>query len=273
MRDPFAPPRIWPNPSGRGGLKVVVLGGGPAEAALRPPDEEGEPGSPDHGSRAQSPGRHLRMRVFSDQTLGNFRLADPETYEEISANFARWDDIDIHFKGRTITSGGMASRASRESKLLEILQHRAAGLGADLRFHCEVRDEAEHPALGLADADLILAADGVNSAIRRKYADRFRPTWSAAGRSTSARHHRRSSRPSPSSSSRTRPGSSRSTPIRSATAFRPSSSSATRLPGATPVSTAWTSTPPSPPARRCSAWLDGHRLLANVAPQQRAAPG
>ena len=46
--------------------------------------------------------------VFSDQTLGNLQAADPETHAEIEAAFAHWDDIDVHFKGRTISSGGCA---------------------------------------------------------------------------------------------------------------------------------------------------------------------
>ena len=38
--------------------------------------------------------------------LDNLRRADPETYAAITRGFAHWDDIDIHFRGRTITSGG-----------------------------------------------------------------------------------------------------------------------------------------------------------------------
>jgi anthraniloyl-CoA monooxygenase len=113
--------------------------------------------------------------VFSDQTLGNFKAADPETFQEISDNFARWDDIDIHFKGRTITSGGHGFAGLARVKLLEILQRRAASLGADLRFGVEVRDDSDLPTLGLGDADLIVAADGVNSAVRRRHAAEFQP--------------------------------------------------------------------------------------------------
>src|SRR4029079_15890057 len=45
----------------------------------------------------------------------------------------------------------------------------------DLRFGVEVRDDSDLPALGLGDADLIVAADGVNSAVRRRHAEVFRP--------------------------------------------------------------------------------------------------
>jgi anthraniloyl-CoA monooxygenase len=44
--------------------------------------------------------------VFSDQTLGNLQSADPQTHDEILNAFCHWDDIDVHLKGRTITSGG-----------------------------------------------------------------------------------------------------------------------------------------------------------------------
>src|SRR5213082_1365973 len=79
--------------------------------------------------------------VFSDQTLGNLRAADPQTHDEIVDAFCRWDDIDVHFKGRTITSGGHGFCGIARQKLLNILQGRAAELGADLRFNSELRDD------------------------------------------------------------------------------------------------------------------------------------
>jgi anthraniloyl-CoA monooxygenase len=44
--------------------------------------------------------------VFSDQTLGNLEAADAPTAREITGAFHHWDDIDVHFRGRTVTSGG-----------------------------------------------------------------------------------------------------------------------------------------------------------------------
>src|SRR6266702_3028811 len=41
--------------------------------------------------------------VFSDQTLGNLAAADPETASAITDAFNHWDDIAVHFKGRTFT--------------------------------------------------------------------------------------------------------------------------------------------------------------------------
>ena len=106
--------------------------------------------------------------VFSDETLENFEQADYETYQEITDSFARWDDIDIHFKGRIIRSGGHRFFGIRRTKLLQILQTRCRSLGVDLHFN----EEVEHIN---SDADLVVAADGINSKIREQFSDVFRP--------------------------------------------------------------------------------------------------
>jgi anthraniloyl-CoA monooxygenase len=108
--------------------------------------------------------------VFSDETLRNLEGADPASKQEILDSFAHWDDIDIHFKGRTITSGGHGFCGIERRHLLNILQHRAEALGVELVFQREVDDVTE-----FADADLIVAADGINSRIRGRYAAHFRP--------------------------------------------------------------------------------------------------
>ena len=108
--------------------------------------------------------------VFSDQTLENFRAADEPTFRAITENFAHWDDIDVFVHGRRITSGGHGFSGIARRKLLEILQNRASELGAELRFSTEVTDDSD-----IGDADLIVAADGINSAIRQKHARHFKP--------------------------------------------------------------------------------------------------
>ncbi len=113
--------------------------------------------------------------VFSDQTLENFRVADAPTFRAITSSFAHWDDIDVFVHGRRTTSGGHGFSGIGRKKLLQILQARCAELGVDLRFCVDVQDVAQLESLGLGDADLIVAADGVNSIIRRKYAEHFQP--------------------------------------------------------------------------------------------------
>ena len=98
--------------------------------------------------------------VFSDQTLANLKANDPETAGRIEAAFVHWDDIDVHIRGETIRSGGHGFAGIGRMRLLQILQARAAELGVALRFETEVDDARA------LDADLVVAADGLNSRVR-----------------------------------------------------------------------------------------------------------
>ncbi len=107
--------------------------------------------------------------VFSDATLGNIRDADPESYATIAADFAHWDDVDVHYRGELLRSTGHGFAGLSRQRLLAILQARARAVGVTLRFETEITD------LATLDADLIVAADGVASGIRERYAEHFRP--------------------------------------------------------------------------------------------------
>ncbi len=113
--------------------------------------------------------------VFSNQTLGNLQAADPESHRAIEAAFAHWDDIDVHVRGEVVTSGGHGFSGIGRHTLLTLLHARAETLGVELRFGQDVPDDRALGALGLGDVDLVVAADGVNSRIRAKYAARFGP--------------------------------------------------------------------------------------------------
>ena len=109
--------------------------------------------------------------VFSDETLDTFERYDRESYRALTAKFAYWDDIEIHFKGTVRRIGGNGFCGCARTKLLKLLHERAHALGVELRFQTEINDiEAE-----VRDADLVVAADGINSRIREKYANAFRP--------------------------------------------------------------------------------------------------
>jgi len=109
--------------------------------------------------------------VFSDETLGGIEHADLEIFQAMRHEFARWDDIDVHFRGTTFTSGGHGFAAMSRKRLLAILQARCAELGVRVLFHTEAPDVA---ALA-AGYDLVVAADGANSLTRATYAATFGP--------------------------------------------------------------------------------------------------
>ena len=157
-------------------MKVVTVGGGPAGLYFAILMKRADPSHEIVVLERNGPDDAYGWGVvFSEQTLETLRAAEPETYAEIAGAFVRWDDIDVHVKGTVVTSGGHGFAGVARRTLLQILARRAGELGAELRFRTDVRDDADLPQLGLADADLIVAADGVNSAVRRHHADAFGP--------------------------------------------------------------------------------------------------
>src|ERR1700761_1079013 len=109
--------------------------------------------------------------VFSDKTMGNFLAADAPSHARIAEEFYHWDDIDVHFKGQIIRSGGHGVAGISRRMLLNILQRRAASLGVKLWFQRELDDEAD-----FADADLVVVSEGVNSKTRLRHAAAFEPS-------------------------------------------------------------------------------------------------
>src|SRR4051812_50103136 len=65
--------------------------------------------------------------VFSDETLSSFEAADRQTYDEIARRFARWAEIDVHYRGDVLTSGGHGVSAPPRGDPLENLPRPAAG--------------------------------------------------------------------------------------------------------------------------------------------------
>src|SRR5258708_27404829 len=86
--------------------------------------------------------------VFSDQTMGNFRAADPETHSAILSSFHHWDDIAIHFGGRRTFSCGPGLCRSSRQLLLGLSQQRAPGLGGPQAIPHEVDDQPSLPGPG-----------------------------------------------------------------------------------------------------------------------------
>lgn len=111
--------------------------------------------------------------VFSDQTLSNFVRADEKTAREILGSFNHWDDIDVRIDDESFISGGHGFCGIGRKRLLNILQTRCEELGVNLVFETDVKDDQEIAAQ--YDADLVIAADGLNSAIRTRYAETFKP--------------------------------------------------------------------------------------------------
>jgi anthraniloyl-CoA monooxygenase len=112
--------------------------------------------------------------VFSDQTLGNLVASDEPTARAILQAFNHWDDIDVFYKGSRVTSGGHGFCGIGRKRLLNILQQRCEELGVELVFETDVQDDQALAAR--YGADLVIAADGLNSRTRARYTATFQPT-------------------------------------------------------------------------------------------------
>jgi anthraniloyl-CoA monooxygenase len=152
-------------------MRIVCIGGGPAALyfALLMKQQ-----NPEHSITVVERNRPYDTFgwgvVFSDQTLANLRAADEKTAGEILESFNHWDDIEVHFKGEAVRSSGHGFCGIGRKRLLNILQARCEELGVELVFETDVQSDEDYP-----DADLIIAADGLNSRIRTKYAATYRP--------------------------------------------------------------------------------------------------
>ncbi|MBI3982003.1 MAG: bifunctional salicylyl-CoA 5-hydroxylase/oxidoreductase [Gemmatimonadetes bacterium] len=109
--------------------------------------------------------------VFSDATQTTLADADPETFAEMAHHAYRWDDIDVHYQGKVIRSTGHGFSGLSRQTLLAILAGRARSLGVELCFEREITDHR-----AVQGADLVLAADGFNSAVRDALKSHVRPS-------------------------------------------------------------------------------------------------
>jgi anthraniloyl-CoA monooxygenase len=106
--------------------------------------------------------------VFSDETLSEFLTRDPQSYDLIRSRFAYWDELDVARDGEKVRITGNGFCGCSRKTLLQLLQQRCREEGVNLHFEANVDDLNQ-----FADSDIIVAADGINSAIRDKHAAHF----------------------------------------------------------------------------------------------------
>nr|HET7858298.1 bifunctional salicylyl-CoA 5-hydroxylase/oxidoreductase [Caldimonas sp.] len=153
-------------------MKIVCIGGGPSglyfALLMKQQDPRHEITVVERNKPYDTFGWGV---VFSDQTLGNLQAADPKSAAQILDAFNHWDDIEVNIRGHKIRSGGHGFCGIGRKRLLNILQERCEELGVRLVFETDVQSEDAYA----AEADLVIASDGLNSRIRARHAETYQP--------------------------------------------------------------------------------------------------
>ena len=153
-------------------MKVVCLGGGPAglyfAISLKLRDASHDVTVLERNKANDTFGWGV---VLSDDALGRMQKNDPISTQTIRDHFAYWDDIAVEHNGvRSVSRGHGFAGIGRKQMLID-LQARARELGVKMAFETEFKSAEQYR----SEYDLVVAADGINSLVRREYQEVFQP--------------------------------------------------------------------------------------------------
>ncbi|MCK2212276.1 FAD-dependent monooxygenase [Actinomadura sp. ATCC 31491] len=154
-------------------MKVACVGGGPASLyfsivmkRMNPSHEltvyERNPAGSTYGWGV----------TYWMQLLENLYAIDPDSAQAIQDDSVHWNDwvVHIHDQATLTMEHGDDGFGIGRRRLLDILTERARDLGVRVEFEHDVPGE---DAPELSGADLVVAGDGINSALRERHAGHF----------------------------------------------------------------------------------------------------
>jgi 2-polyprenyl-6-methoxyphenol hydroxylase-like FAD-dependent oxidoreductase len=154
--------------------RIAVLGGGPAGLYFGYLWKRRDPEAQVEVFEQNPPGATFGFGVvFSEKALDFLRSDDPETAEAITSRMEAWQDITLVHRGERIAIDGVGFSAVGRLELINQLAERANAAGVLIHFDTLVQSLDE-----LQGYDLIVAADGVNSLVRRAYEGDFGTSFS-----------------------------------------------------------------------------------------------
>jgi len=156
-------------------MKVSVIGGGPAGLYLAILMKHADPEHEITVYERNGPDDTFGWGVvFSGKTLANLKEADEASFREITNRFQTWDNVDVLHRDQKITIRGNHFSGIARLELLRILHARCLDLKVRLHFRTDL--SAQDMEELLREADVLIGADGVNSTVRQKYAEFFKPS-------------------------------------------------------------------------------------------------
>ena len=149
-------------------MRIAVIGGGPGGLYFSTFWKKRHPDAQIDLFEQNPPGATWGFGVvFSDSALEFLRADDPDTVEEIAPRMESWKNITLNLRGESVEIDGVGFSAIGRLDLLKILQGRAASVGVTLHFDTQASLDQ------LAGYDLVVAADGLNSPVRRAFEGDF----------------------------------------------------------------------------------------------------
>lgn len=154
-------------------MRIAVIGGGPGGLYFSSLVKQLDPTADITVWERNAPDDTFGFGVvFSDQTLSGIKASDQSVFEDMGRSFAYWDDVDVDIDGVRFTVAGNGFAAMSRKELLHVLQRRAADHGVPVHYQTEAPPVEQL----MADYDLVIACDGINSAVREKFASDFGTT-------------------------------------------------------------------------------------------------
>ncbi len=154
-------------------MRIAVIGGGPGGLYFSSLVKQLDPAVDITVWERNAPDDTFGFGVvFSDQTLAGIRASDASVFEDMGKSFAYWDDVDVTVGNETFPIAGNGFAAMSRKELLHVLQRRAKDHGVPVHFQTQAPPVEEL----MAEYDLVIAGDGINSGIRTHFENYFGTT-------------------------------------------------------------------------------------------------
>ena len=150
-------------------MRIAVIGGGPGGLYFAYLWKKRHPGARIDLFEQNPAGATWGFGVvFSEQALEFLRADDPDTVDAIAPRMQSWENITLNLRGESVEIDGVGFSSIGRLELLTILQARVRAAGVEPRYDTTIQSLEE-----LKGYDLIVAADGLNSLVRRSFEHEF----------------------------------------------------------------------------------------------------
>ena len=150
-------------------MRIAVIGGGPGGLYFAYLWKKRHPGARIDLFEQNPAGATWGFGVvFSEQALEFLRADDPDTVDAIAPRMQSWENITLNLRGESVEIDGVGFSSIGRLEFLTILQALVRAAGVEPRYDTTIQSLDE-----LKGYDLIVAADGLNSLVRRSFEHEF----------------------------------------------------------------------------------------------------